>query len=133
MGEAEDRILAERLNSQPVIFRGYTDSELVAALALSGAVCFPAGILFGLAIGSIPFGIGLALMGVLGLVVLGAGWFQAWKRGRPEFWLQQRFRLLLAEAGLSATPLLRHRGVLRLGRDGYDDPARRRRRPRGRP
>lgn len=121
-------LLAERLNLEPAVFRGYTDSELVTAIVLSALVSFPAGLLAGLVVGRIALGIGLAMVATLGLVVLGASRFQEWKRGRPEFWLQQRAHLLLAEAGLVQSPLLRHRGVMSLGRSGYDHPDRRRRR-----
>jgi conjugative transfer region protein (TIGR03750 family) len=120
--------LAERLNLEPAVFRGYTDSELVAAIVGAGLVCFPAGLIGGLAIGRIALGIGLALVATLGLVVLGASRFQAWKRGRPEFWLQQRARLGLGEWGLVPTPLARRRGAMSLGRNDYDHPDRRRRR-----
>lgn len=120
--------LGERLNGEPAIFRGYTDSDLIAALVSAGSVCFPAGLAGGLAAGSVALGIGLAMMAVLGLVVLGAGAFQAWKRGRPEFWLQQRAHRILAECGFARTPLARRRGCLRATRDWYDDPERVRRR-----
>jgi conjugative transfer region protein (TIGR03750 family) len=121
-------LLAERLNLEPAVFRGYTDSELVTAIVLAALACFPVGLVVGLVVGRVALGIGLALLATLGLVVLGASRFQAWKRGRPEFWLQQRLALLLAEYGLVQSPLLRYRGVMSLGRSGYDQPERRRRR-----
>jgi conjugative transfer region protein (TIGR03750 family) len=121
-------LLAERLNLEPAVFRGYTDSELVTAIVLAALVCFPAGLVAGLVIGRVALGIGLGLIATLGLVVLGASRFQTWKRGRPEFWLQQRLALLLADYGRVQSPLLRYRGVMSLGRSGYDQPDRRRRR-----
>jgi conjugative transfer region protein (TIGR03750 family) len=121
-------LLAERLNLEPAVFRGYTDTELVTAIVLAGLVCFPAGLVGGLAVGRSAVGIGLAMVATLGLVVLGASRFQEWKRGRPDFWLQQRAHLALAETSLVRTPLFRHRGALSLGRNGYDHPDRQRRR-----
>jgi conjugative transfer region protein (TIGR03750 family) len=109
-------LLAERLNAEPVIFRGYTDSELVVAIALCGGLAFPTGLLGGVLIGRVFVGLGAGMILTLGLVVLGASAFQAWKRGRPEFWLQQRATRLLADAGLIRPPLTRHRGVMSLGR-----------------
>jgi conjugative transfer region protein (TIGR03750 family) len=121
-------LLAERLNTEPTIFRGYTDSELMTAIGLTAAVWVPVGVVLGLLAGSVPLGLGVAFLAIIGSIVLGASWFQAWKRGRPEFWLQQRMALLLDEYGLVQSPLLCRRGVMSLGRSGYDRPERRRRR-----
>ncbi len=110
-------ILGERLNDEPVIFRGYTDSEFVLSMALAGGACLPAGIAAGLALGSVSMGIGGAMMAAIGLVVLGASAYQNWKRGRPAFWLQQRAALSLAGAGLARPRMLRRRGAMGLGRE----------------
>jgi conjugative transfer region protein (TIGR03750 family) len=121
--------MAERLNTEPAVFRGYGDSELVAAMAVAAGAWFPVGLFGGLAAGRLGLGIGLAMAATFGSVVLGAGAFQTWKRGRPDYWLGQAFHRRLADGGVVASPLLRHRGVLSLGRDRYDHPARIRRRP----
>lgn len=106
----------ERLNEEPVIFRGYTDSEFVLAMGMAGAVCFPAGVVAGLLLGSVSMGIGVSMIAAIGLVVIGATAYQNWKRGRPAFWLQHRAAILLADAGLGRPRLLRHRGAMALGR-----------------
>ena len=36
-----DGLLGERLNGEPVVFRGYTDSELLLAVAVSSGFWFP--------------------------------------------------------------------------------------------
>lgn len=121
-------LAGERLNAEPAVFRGYTDSELMSAVGLAAFAGLPAGGVVGFVMGSFPMAMGVTFLAMLGLVVLGATVFQAWKRNRPEFYLEQRVRLWLAERGLAATPLVRHRGVMGLGRDFYGHPARRRRR-----
>ncbi len=57
------------------------------------------------------------MLAVLGSIVGGASLYQKWKRGRPDYYLQQRLRLWLAGAGLVKTGLVRHHGVMSLGRE----------------
>lgn len=114
-----DALLGERLNSEPVVFRGYTDSELLLAALLSAAFWFPLALLVGFMAGSVSMALGVAMLAVLGSVAGGASLYQRWKRGRPDGYLQQRLRLWLAEAGLAKTGLVRHRGVMALGRDVF--------------
>jgi conjugative transfer region protein (TIGR03750 family) len=116
----QEEILGERLNEEPVIFRGYTDSEFMLAMALAGGVCFPVGLFAGVLLGRVSMGIGVAFMAAIGLVVLGAGAYQNWKRGRPVHWLQHRASRRLAEWGLSRGGMLAHQGVMALGRDDID-------------
>jgi len=109
--------LGERLNDEPVIFRGYTDSEFMLALLLAGGTCFPVGVVGGFLAGKVSMGVGAAFMVAIGLVVLGASAYQNWKRGRPVHWLQQRALRRLAELGLARPRTLLHRGVMAQGRD----------------
>jgi hypothetical protein len=39
----DDDMLADRLNHEPVIFRGYSDPELSIAIKVAGGVCMSAG------------------------------------------------------------------------------------------
>ncbi len=112
-----DGLLGERLNGEPVVFRGYTDSELLLAVAVSSGFWFPVAAAVGFAAGSASMGLGFAMIAIIGSVAGGATLYQKWKRGRPEHYLQQRVQLWLASAGLVKTRLVRHRGVMGLGRD----------------
>jgi len=114
-----DALLGERLNSEPVVFRGYTDSELLLAIIVSAAVWFPLALVIGFFAGSVSMALGVAMLAVLGSVAGGASLYQRWKRGRPDGYLQQRVRLWLADAGLVKTGLVRHHGVMALGRDSF--------------
>ena len=111
-----DGLLGERLNGEPVVFRGYTDTELLLAIAVSAGFWFPVAAAVGLAAGSISMGMGFAMLAIIGSVAGGATLYQKWKRGRPEHYLQQRIGLWLAATGLVKTRLVRHRGVMALGR-----------------
>ncbi len=107
----------ERLNDEPVIFRGYTDSEFVVAMVLAVSVSLPAGLFGGILLGRIAIGIGLSMASSIALVVLGASVYQNWKRGRPLFWLQQRAAIALVDLGLTGARLARRRAVMSVGRE----------------
>ena len=111
-----DGLLGERLNGEPVVFRGYTDTELLLAIAVSAGFWFPVAAAVGFLAGSASMGMGFAMLAIIGSVAGGATLYQKWKRGRPEHYLQQRMALWLAAAGLVKTRLIRHRGVMALGR-----------------
>jgi len=111
-----DALLGERLNNEPVVFRGYTDSELLLAIAVSAGFWFPLALVAGFFAGSISMALGMAMLAVIGSIVGGASLYQKWKRGRPDHYLQQRLRIWLADAGIVKTRLVRHRGVMGLGR-----------------
>lgn len=102
-------LLGDRLNSEPVIFRGYTDSELALTLRVAAAVYAPPGVLAGFAVGNLGLGLGVAMLLTLATVWFGATLFQRLKRGRPDYHLQQRAHLWLADRGL-VRPEFRFRG-----------------------
>lgn len=114
MDEAE--LSGERLNAEPAIFRGYTDSELIVAVVAATVLCFPVGVALGIVMGSVSMGLGIALLAALGMVAGGASLFQRWKRGRPDHWLHHKYRVVADRLGLIRAPFVRHRGVMSLGR-----------------
>lgn len=119
MDTAHD-MLAERLNNEPVVFRGYTDSELTMAIRVAAVVCIPIGVTVGVAAGSLPIGLGGALAGILVCIMYGAVVLQRWKRGRPDFYFQQRLRIRLHAVGVGQCRLFRSYGVMSLGRDRHE-------------
>lgn len=92
-------ILEDRLNEEPVIFRGYADSELGTAIKLAAALLFPPSVVIGLILGRLAMALGVAMIGAIAFVYFGAGLYQRLKRGRPHFYLQQRVHLFLADLG----------------------------------
>lgn len=109
--------MGERLNDEPIIFRGYTDSEFVVALGLALLISFPSGLFAGFLLGRVSMGIGFSMAVAIALVVFGATVYQNWKRGRPLFWLQHRAAIALDCLGLARTRLDRHHGAMSLGRE----------------
>ncbi|HAT6803624.1 TPA: TIGR03750 family conjugal transfer protein [Citrobacter freundii] len=79
--------LPDRLNREPVVFRGMTTTELFIALAGGLLAGFTGGILPAVLLGYwalIPSG---ALTGAALAVLIGGKWLARLKRGRPDTWL----------------------------------------------
>ena len=116
--EAED-LLAERLNHEPVVLLGYTDSELAWAIKIACLLGFPVTLGIGWVFGKAMTGLGGGLLLTLALVVAGGKVLQRLKRGKPDFYYQTRLSLALHRAGLRDCGLIRYRGVMSLGRTRY--------------
>ena len=111
-----ERLLAERLNVAPCIFRGCSSGELLVLAASASCVWLPLCVLLTWLAGSPGMGLGLAGVAIVANVVLGAGALARLKRGRPEGYYQHRVRLLLARAGVVRSPFIDRQGVWSLGR-----------------
>ena len=109
-------ILADRLNAEPVIFKGCSSSELGMIVAVAALVWLPLSLLLAWLLGAITMGFGIAGVGVVGTVVVCATLFQRIKRGRPEGYYQQRIRIRLHDLGLRRSPWVRRRGEWEIGR-----------------
>jgi conjugative transfer region protein (TIGR03750 family) len=109
-------ILADRLNAEPVIFKGCSSSELGMIVAVAALVWLPLSLLFAWLLGAITMGFGIAGVGVVGTVVVCATLFQRIKRGRPEGYYQQRIRIRLHDLGLRHSPWVRRSGAWDIGR-----------------
>lgn len=96
----EAELIGDRLSEEPVVFRGYTDSELRVAIRLSVLAFVPPAFVTGAAVGRLGEALGVALLGIISSVWFGAVLLQTLKRGRPPYYLQQKAHLLLSELGL---------------------------------
>jgi len=103
--------LPDRLNGEPVVYRGLTTREL-ALLGLAAVLLWlPASlVILGLA-GFLMMGFGVGALLALGTVWLGSGWIQAVKRGRPAGYHVLRFELLLEDLKLRRSPYVRRPGL----------------------
>ena len=113
--EAED-LLAERLNHEPVVLLGYTDSELAWAIKIAGLLGFPVTLGIGWVFGKAMTGLGGGLLLTLALVVAGGKVLQRLKRGKPDYYYQTRLKLALHRYGLGHSGLIRYRGAMSIGR-----------------
>lgn len=111
-----ERLLAERLNAEPAIFRGCTSSELGVIVALAIAFWLPFSALIAWLLGAPSTGLGLAGAATVLSVVIAATVLQRLKRGRPEGYYRHRFTLRLSELGLLRSPFVTRQGDWGLGR-----------------
>ena len=89
--------LADRLNQEPVIFRGSTNSELGMILICAVAFWLPVSFLIGALLGAVMMGLGISAMGILATVLFGSTVFQRIKRGRPDYYYQQKLLIFLTK------------------------------------
>ncbi|MCP5075820.1 MAG: TIGR03750 family conjugal transfer protein [Rhodobacteraceae bacterium] len=114
-----DNILADRLNVEPVIFKGCSSSELGIIVGVATLVWLPVSLLLAGLMGAVTMGFGMAGVGVVGTAIVMAGLFQRLKRGRPDGYYQQRIAIWLSEHGLRHSPFIRRSGSWDIGRAKY--------------
>ena len=112
----QQEILADRLNAEPVIFKGCSSSELGMIVGISMLIWLPLSLMLAWLLGAITMGFGLAGAGVVATVVVCASIFQRIKRGRPEGYYQQQIRIRLHDLGLRRSPWVRRSGAWDIGR-----------------
>ena len=100
INDTEDALLADRVDTEPPIFRGCASSELLAMLVASILVWLPLSVLVALAIGRVTLFLGLLAVGVLGTMYFGAGAFHRLKRNRPDHYYVHAFKRFLHDRGL---------------------------------
>lgn len=115
-GEHHEQLLATRLDTEPVIFRGCSSSELGMIVGVSAAVWLPASFLLAGLFGAFTMGAGIAMVGTLATTFVMATVFQHLKRGRPDGYYQQRLRLKLEDLGLRRSGFIRRSGAWDIGR-----------------
>ena len=111
MSETTLAFLPDRLNGEPVVYRGLTTRELALLAAAAVALWLPLSLLvLGLA-GFFMMGFGVAALLALGTVWMTSGWIQAVKRGKPDGYHVLRFELLLHDLKLRRSPYIRYSGL----------------------
>ena len=111
-----DDILADRLNVEPVIFKGCSSSELGLIVGVAALIGLPVSLLLAGLMGAVTMGFGLAGVGVVGTVIVMATLFQRLKRGRPDGYYQQQVSIWLADHGVRHSPFIRRSGAWDIGR-----------------
>lgn len=117
MEPSQTRLLrTDRLNGEPVIFRGCSSSELMAIAGVSAAAWLPLGIIAASIVGAPLMGVGAAAIAVLATVYVAATLLQRLKRGRPEGHYQHQIAILLESAGVRHSGFIRRSGTWDVGR-----------------
>jgi conjugative transfer region protein (TIGR03750 family) len=104
-------LLADRVNIEPPIFRGCSDSELVQLAAVLTVVNLPLSLVIAIGIGKPLYFLGMVMLGDLFGIWFGAGWFQRQKRGRPDYFYIHRARLWLSRRGIWRLRLIHRTGA----------------------
>ncbi len=116
MPDNETETLADRLNQEPVIFRGSTNSELGIILLCAVVFWVPFGFIVGALLGAVVMGLGISSLGVLITIVVGSTVFQRIKRGKPDNYYQHQVIIKLDQLKLRKSSLILTSGNWDLGR-----------------
>jgi len=102
--------LPDRLNTPPVVWRGFTSGEFVLAASCGCLLGIPASIplVFVPTVGWIAIPTCMLIMPIL-VVFIGGRWVSQYKRGKPDNYLWRRLEVLRAHIGLA-------RGLIVVGR-----------------
>jgi conjugative transfer region protein (TIGR03750 family) len=92
MSDSED-ILADRLNNEPPIFRGLSNSELGMVLKVGALFWIPVCLFMAALMGKMLMGMGAAMIMRLLTVLVSGSLFQKIKRGRPDYYYQHYLML----------------------------------------
>ncbi len=115
----DERTVYERINNEPVIFRGLSSSELKLGLIVSIIVLLPICTLLGYWMDRVLVGIGsIGIFTMISIMYMGT-FFQRIKRGRPDGFYQQRVALLLSRLGLKKLNVIKYSGRWSVGRTTY--------------
>jgi conjugative transfer region protein (TIGR03750 family) len=112
-------ILADRLNAEPVIFKGCSSSELGVIVGVAALVWLPVSLILAWLAGAVTMGFGIAGVGIVATVLLMASLFQRLKRNRPDGYYQQQIVLWLDDRGLKRSPFVRRSGAWDIGRSAH--------------
>jgi len=109
-------IMADRLNVEPVIFKGCSSSELGIIVGVAVLIWLPLSLVLAGLMGAVTMGFGIAGVGIVATVVVTASLFQRLKRNRPDGYYQQQFSIWLHDHGLRRAPFIQRSGVWDIGR-----------------
>lgn len=109
-GQHSIAFLPDRLNSEPVVFRGLTNPEMFMLAKLGALVWFPLSLLGAWLCHATVIGLGVGMALTLLTVVVGGSWMQRIKRGRPEGYHERQLLIWFQEKGIGSTVFLRYSG-----------------------
>jgi len=112
----DERTVYERINHEPLIFRGMSSSELRTGLIVTLVTLLPVCILIGSLINRMLVGLGLiGIFTMISLMFMGSV-FQRIKRGRPDGFYQQRVALFLSRLNIRSNSAIKYSGRWSNGR-----------------
>ncbi|EKN4037988.1 TIGR03750 family conjugal transfer protein [Yersinia enterocolitica] len=94
--------LPDRLNTPPVVWRGFTSGEFLLAVGCGSLLGIPVSIPFILipALGWVAIPISMLIMPIV-VVFIGGRWVSQYKRGKPDNYLWRRLEQIRARLGFA--------------------------------
>ena len=111
----EDEILADRLNNEPLMFRGLTNTEFGLFIRYGAMVWTPICLVVAWMFEMTILGLPAAMAMILLTIVVGGKYLQVVKRGRPDFYYQHR-AALRSKTNTDNDDFLIYTGVWGIGR-----------------
>jgi conjugative transfer region protein (TIGR03750 family) len=112
----EERTVYERINNEPVIFRGLSSSELRTGLIVTLITLIPLCAFIGYLLDRLLVGLGtIGIFTMISVMFMGTV-FQRIKRGRPDGYYQQRTALILSQLGFNKSKVVKYNGRWSNGR-----------------
>ena|ERR1022692_2032851 len=102
--------LPDRLNREPVIYKGLTNSELFSLVKIGALVWFPLSLFLFWLFGKTILGLGAGMALTFGTVVIGALYLQKKKRGKPDGWYDRHLKIQFQDRGLTSYGFTRYTG-----------------------
>ncbi|HDY86067.1 MAG TPA: TIGR03750 family conjugal transfer protein [Methylophaga aminisulfidivorans] len=113
-------ILADRLNNEPPIFRGLSNSELGMVLKFGAVFWVPVCLFIATLFGKTMMGMGAAMLMLLLTILVSGSLFQRIKRGRPDYYYQHYLMLrdvfLRVKINTKNDRVIRYSGTWGVGR-----------------
>jgi conjugative transfer region protein (TIGR03750 family) len=113
-------ILADRLNNEPPIFRGLSNSELGMLLKVGALFWVPVCLTIATILGKTMMGMGAAMLMLLLTILVSGSLFQRIKRGRPDYYYQHYLMLrdvfLRVKTNTKNNRIIRYSGTWGVGR-----------------
>ena len=116
----EERTVYERINNEPVIFRGLSSSELRTGLIVTVITLLPICAFIGYLLDRLLVGFGsIGILTLISVMFMGTV-FQRIKRGRPDGFYQQRTSILINRLGFGGCTVVKYNGHWSNGRNDPD-------------
>ena len=119
MADSEE-ILADRLNNEPPIFRGLSNSELGMVLKVGSLFWVPLCLIVATLVGKTMMGMGASMLMLLLTILVSGTLFQRIKRGRPDYYYQHYLMLrdvfMRVKTNTKSDRVIRYSGTWGVGR-----------------
>lgn len=116
MSKNNDEILADRLNTEPPIFRGLSNSELGMVMKVGVVFWVPTCLFIAFLAGATMMGLGVAMIMLLITVLASGTILQRIKRGRPDYYFQHKIALRNVKNATRSDNFIVYTGTWEIGR-----------------